>query len=177
MSRGPRWKRPPRVNAQGLCSKVKSAAEMKHSAEQGDPAYPLHGNLPRFRPTCREGSFSPIKSVDGKWRLEQHQRSLCGKESRPRRALRRSQHQTCQLLPPKCAASRFRLMQPEFAFDKAEVGGRNQPTVRHANAVERAVEIGVPEAEEIGELGEARGEIVVLPDIALQKPRIIRQTV
>src|SRR5262245_27487176 len=69
------------------------------------------------------------------------------------------------------------LVQPELAFDKAEFGGRDQPPVRHANAVERAVEIGVPEAEEIGELGKARGEIVILPDIALQEPRIVRQTV
>ena len=60
-------------------------------------------------------------------------------------------------------------MQPELAFDKAELGGRDQSPVRHANAVERAVEIGVPEAEEVGELGKARGEIVILPDIALQE--------
>src|SRR3990170_6335975 len=69
------------------------------------------------------------------------------------------------------------LVQPELAFDETELGRRYQPPMRHANAVQRAVEIGVPEIEEVEELGEAWGEVVVLPDIALQKLRMIRQPV
>ena len=68
-------------------------------------------------------------------------------------------------------------MQPELALDEAELCRRDQPPVRHANAEERAVEIGVPEIEEVEELGEARGEVVVLPDIALQQLRVVRQPV
>ena len=68
-------------------------------------------------------------------------------------------------------------MQPELALDEAELCRRDQPAVRHANAEERAVEIGVPEIEEVEELGEVRGEVVVLPDIALQQLRVVRQPV
>jgi hypothetical protein len=51
-------------------------------------------------------------------------------------------------------------MQAKLALDEAELGRRDEPAVRHADAVERAVEIGVPEIEEVGELWKARREIV-----------------
>jgi hypothetical protein len=68
-------------------------------------------------------------------------------------------------------------VQTELALDEAELRRRDQPPMCDANAVQRAVEIGVPEIEEVEELGEARGEVVVLPDIALQKLRVIRQAI
>ena len=45
-------------------------------------------------------------------------------------------------------------MQPELAPDEAELRGRNQPPMRHADPVKRAIEIRRPEIEEVGELGE-----------------------
>src|SRR5437867_384914 len=68
-------------------------------------------------------------------------------------------------------------MQAELAFDEAELRRRDQPPVRHANAIERAVEIRVPEIEEVSELGEAGREVVVLPDIALQQLGVVRKPV
>jgi hypothetical protein len=47
----------------------------------------------------------------------------------------------------------------------------------NANAIKRAVEIGGPEIEKIGELRKARRQIVILPDIALQQSRVIGEAV
>src|SRR5688572_10437417 len=49
--------------------------------------------------------------------------------------------------------------------------------MRHQHAVERAVEIGLPEIEKVDELGETRREVVVLPDIALQQLGMIGQAI
>src|SRR5262245_31093216 len=68
-------------------------------------------------------------------------------------------------------------MQPELAVDEVELGRRDQPAMRDAHTVERAVKIGFPEIEKAGELGKARREIVVLPDIALQQHLMIRKAV
>ena len=68
-------------------------------------------------------------------------------------------------------------MQPEHAVDEVELGRRDQPAMRHPHAIERAVKIGLPEIEKVDELGKARREIVVLPDIALQQRLMIRKAV
>src|SRR5262245_56322256 len=68
-------------------------------------------------------------------------------------------------------------MQPELAADEAELRGRDQPAMRHSHAIERAVEIGLPKIEELDELGKARREIVILPDVALQQHLMIRKAV
>src|SRR5688572_12241768 len=60
-------------------------------------------------------------------------------------------------------------VQPQFTFDEAELGRSDQPPMCHANAKQPPVEIGAPEVEKIRELRKAGGEIVILPEIALQK--------
>src|SRR5262245_45039463 len=72
---------------------------------------------------------------------------------------------------------RLSLMEQELAIHEAEVTRRDQSPVRDSNAVERAVEIGIPEVEKVDEFGEARREVVVLPDIALQKLGMVGQAV
>ena len=94
-----------------------------------------------------------------------------GTSSRPLSAnqvKRRGDRQTARFRPAKPSLC---LVQPELARDEAELGRRDQAPMHHANAIERAVEIGRPEIEEVGELGKARREVVVLPDIALQQLR------
>jgi len=49
--------------------------------------------------------------------------------------------------------------------------------MRDEHAVKRAVEMRAPEIQKVGELGEARRKIVILPEIALQKLRMVRQSV
>jgi hypothetical protein len=68
-------------------------------------------------------------------------------------------------------------MQAELAFDKAELGRSDQPAMGDADAVERALQISRPEIEKVSELGEARREIVILPDIALQKLRMVGKAI
>ena len=68
-------------------------------------------------------------------------------------------------------------MQPELAVDEIELGRRDQAAMRDPHAIERAVEIGRPEIEEVDELGKARRKIVVLPDIALQQPLMVWKAV
>ena len=46
-----------------------------------------------------------------------------------------------------------------------------------AHPIERSIKIGSPEIQEIDELREVRREVVVLPDVALQQSRIVRQAV
>ena len=68
-------------------------------------------------------------------------------------------------------------MQAEFAGHEAELGRLDQPPMRDQHAVERAVEIAIPEIEEVDELREARRDIVILPDIALKQLGVIWQAV
>src|SRR6185312_1052582 len=68
-------------------------------------------------------------------------------------------------------------MQAELALDEAEFGWRDEPAMRHANAVERTIEIGVPEIEEVGQSGEARRDVVVLPYVALQELGVVGKAV
>ena len=54
---------------------------------------------------------------------------------------------------------------------------RDQLTVGDSHPIEWAIQIGGPKIQEIDELRKVRREVVVLPNIALQKSRIIRQAV
>ena len=59
-------------------------------------------------------------------------------------------------------------MQPEFAVDKAELSWGDQPPMRHAHPVERAIEVSSPEIQEVDKLREVGRQVVSLPDVALQ---------
>src|SRR5687767_3262623 len=68
-------------------------------------------------------------------------------------------------------------MQAKLAFDEGELGRRDQPPMRDPDTIERAVEIGGPEVQKIRKLGKARREIVILPDIALEEARMVRDAI
>ena len=66
-------------------------------------------------------------------------------------------------------------MQPELAVDRTDLGRLDQPGMRHGDRVQRALQGLQPEIEEFVERWKYRTEIVILPDIALQQPGVIRR--
>src|SRR5262249_10799908 len=68
-------------------------------------------------------------------------------------------------------------VQPELAVDRADLGRLDQPGMRHSDRVQRAFQGLQPEIEEFVEHRKCRAEIVILPDIALQQPGVIRPPV
>jgi hypothetical protein len=71
----------------------------------------------------------------------------------------------------------FDSVQPEFALDKPKLLRRDEAPMRDTYAVERPIKIRSPVIEEIDELRKIRGNIVVLPDVALEQPREVRQAI
>ena len=65
-------------------------------------------------------------------------------------------------------------VQPELAVDRTDLGRLDQPRMRHGDRVQRAFQGLQPEIEELVERRKYRAEIVILPDIALQQPGVIR---
>ena len=68
-------------------------------------------------------------------------------------------------------------MQPEFAVDRLELGRLDQLAVRDLNRVQRPFELLLPELEESLQFGEFGKQVVVLPDIGLQQPVMVRAPV
>src|SRR6266545_4932214 len=60
-------------------------------------------------------------------------------------------------------------MQPEHAVDGAQLGGLDQLGVRHRHGEQWAIELLLPEGEEILKRRKFWKQIVVLPDIGLQQ--------
>ena len=89
------------------------------------------------------------------------------RELRPRYSTHEQTNQT------KSAKS----VQAEFAVDRFDLGGLDQPRMRHGHRMQRSLELLQPEIEEFVELGKFRTQIVLLPDIGLQKPRMIRPAI
>jgi hypothetical protein len=69
------------------------------------------------------------------------------------------------------------LMQPEFAFERFDLGRLDQFRMSHHNAMQRPVELFPPERQEFDQDGKIRRKVVVLPDIGLQQARVIRQMI
>ena len=65
----------------------------------------------------------------------------------------------------------------EFGVQQSEFGRPDQLGVRNDYLEELAVELCGPEIQELFELWKARCQIVILPDVALQKNRMIGQAV
>src|SRR5215472_2115002 len=76
-----------------------------------------------------------------------------------------------------CSAARLTSVQPEHALDRADLGRLDQPRMRHGDRVQRAFQGLQPEIEEFVECRKCRAEIVILPDIALEEPGMIRPPV
>ena len=68
-------------------------------------------------------------------------------------------------------------MQPELAVDRADLGRLDQPRMRHGDRVQRAFQGLQPEIQKFVERRKYRTEIVILPDITLQQPGVIRPPV
>src|SRR5215470_723872 len=66
-----------------------------------------------------------------------------------------------------------RSVQPEYAADRPDLGRRDQARMRDTHRMQRAFELGLPEFEEPVEFGEARVQIVVLPDVGLEQPGVV----
>ena len=68
-------------------------------------------------------------------------------------------------------------MQPGLAVDRADLGWLDQLRMRHCDRVQRAFQGLQPEIEGFVERRKYRAEIVILPNIALQQPGVIRPPV
>src|SRR5689334_8898043 len=79
----------------------------------------------------------------------------------------------CERLWPGMTAS----MQPELAVDGADLGRPDQPRMGNGDRMQRSFKRLEPEIEEFVECRKCRAEIVVLPDIGLKEPRMIRPPV
>src|SRR5262245_37533615 len=70
-----------------------------------------------------------------------------------------------------------RSVQPEFAVDRPQLGRLDQPGVRHGDRMQNALERALPESQEALQLREIRAQVVLLPDVGLQQPRIVRPAI
>src|SRR5829696_3399703 len=68
-------------------------------------------------------------------------------------------------------------VEPELAVDGPQVGWPEQGLVGDPHAVERTLEIGAPERQELVELGKARGQVILLPDKLLQDRAVVGHAV
>jgi len=69
--------------------------------------------------------------------------------------------------------ARARSVQAEFAVDRAQFRRTDQARMGDHDGVDRPLERLLPEREKFLQRGEIREEIVVLPDIGLQEPKVI----
>ena len=64
-------------------------------------------------------------------------------------------------------------MQPELAVDRLQLGRLDQLAMRHLHRMQRPFQLLLPEGQEALQLGEFGEEIVILPDVGLQKPIVV----
>src|SRR6266568_3422427 len=68
-------------------------------------------------------------------------------------------------------------MQPEYAVDRAYLRRANELRVRDRHGMQRPFEILAPECEELLKHRKLRPDVVLLPNVGLQQPWVIRATV
>src|SRR6266581_507279 len=71
-------------------------------------------------------------------------------------------------------APRENSMQPEFPVQRPELRRLDQLAVRDTNGVQRSLKLLPPEGEEAMQFGKFGEQIIVLPDVGLQQPAMIR---
>src|SRR5207237_9148024 len=74
-------------------------------------------------------------------------------------------------------APRENSMQPEFPVQRPELRRLDQLAVCDTNGMQRTLELLPPESQEAMQLGKFGEEIVVLPDVGLQQPAMIRTAI
>src|SRR5215510_10081579 len=78
---------------------------------------------------------------------------------------------------PAMSSSIFRAavsVQSEFAADRFELGRLDQLAVSHAHRMQGSFKLFLPEREKTLELGKLGEQVVILPDVGLQQPAMIR---
>ena len=78
-------------------------------------------------------------------------------------------------MPRGCGA--FLLVEAEFAVDCFELGRLDEFVVRHLHRVQGAFKLGLPENQKSLQLGEVGEEVIVLPDVTLEQPVMVRPAV
>ena len=68
-------------------------------------------------------------------------------------------------------------MQPKFAVERFDLGRLDQLRISHHHAMQWPVQLFPPERQEFDQNRKIRRKVVVLPDIALQQTRMIRQMI
>jgi hypothetical protein len=68
-------------------------------------------------------------------------------------------------------------VQAEHAVDWAQFGRLDQPGMRDRHRMQRPLQLLLPEREKILQCGKSWKQVVVLPDVALQQPALIRTTI
>src|SRR5262249_9115024 len=68
-------------------------------------------------------------------------------------------------------------VQSELALDEVELLQHDEPPAGNTQTVERPIEIGDPVVQEVHELRELRGQVVILPDVALQQSWVVWQSI
>src|SRR5258705_12061958 len=74
-----------------------------------------------------------------------------------------------QRTSPPAESRALALMQPEHAVDGAQFGRLDQLGMRNGDGEQRSVELFLPEGEKVLQGREIRKQIVILPDVSLQK--------
>ena len=70
-----------------------------------------------------------------------------------------------------------RLIEPELVADQSQFSRLDQTNMRNPHLVQFALKIALPEFEKTQQFRKAGAEIVILPDVALQQSRVIRQSI
>jgi hypothetical protein len=65
-------------------------------------------------------------------------------------------------------------MQPKLAVDRSDLGRPDQPRMGDGDRVQRSLKGLQPEIEKFVERRKGRAEIIILPNIGLQEPGMIR---
>src|ERR1700736_2894057 len=68
-------------------------------------------------------------------------------------------------------------MQPKFAVERFNLGRLDELRMSHHHAMQRPIELFLPERQEFDQDRKIRRKVVVLPDIGLQQTRVIRQMI
>jgi hypothetical protein len=65
----------------------------------------------------------------------------------------------------------------ELLIDHAQFRGPNKPRVGDGYRMQKALEIADPKIQELPEVGKVRMQVMLLPNVILENPRVIRQVI
>src|SRR3954453_11652927 len=68
-------------------------------------------------------------------------------------------------------------MQTKFEADRADLRRPDELLVGNLHRIERPIELVAPEGEELHQGRKIGSDVVILPDVSLEEPRMVRQAV